>query len=305
MSNATFRTKKFVMKTITLLLLLLLPCLGVAQSDSLVPQQSVVPLPPGQSLKPIEFREIPYQYTTSSTSTYGGRRHTSYNTHTGIQRIYTYDGIDVVDPETTLWPTLLAVNDPDVARLRQELNTIRENRATAMTMGTVLMVPGLIMMGVGLAQNKEYRNLVAQQRPSYYTVMQPTTTYTTKTCGGWTGVTNKQGTIDWTCSTDFSIKYTGTDPPFSIQIPVTTTIPVTHTSAPAPVTVSDGKGLMIAGLASTLVGLIVFSSSRGDGPGTFLRAVQYYNRALKQPVSWQLLPYSSFGTAGPSVVVRF
>ena len=63
--------------------------------------------------------------------------------------------------------------------------------------------------------------------------------------------------------------------------------------------------LMIAGLVSTLVGTVVFCSARGDRSGTFLRAVQYYNRALKQPVSWQLLPYSSFGTAGPSVVVRF
>ena len=281
-------------------ILLLLPGLSVAQPDSLAPQRSVISSrPPADSLKPIEFREIPYQYTSSSTSTYGGRQHTSYSTHTGIHRIYTYDGIDVVDPEKTLWPTLLKVNDPDVARLRQEYSTIRENRATAMTIGTLLMVPGLIMMGVGAVQGREYRDLVAKQNAAYYSL--PTTTYVTKTCNNWSGGPNGTGSYQWICLSDPTISYTGVNstPPF------TTTVPVTHTSAPAPVTVSDGKGLMIAGLVSMLVGTIVFCSAQGDGPGTFLRAVQYYNRALKQPVSWQLLPYSSFGTAGPSIVVRF
>ncbi|MBO0934655.1 hypothetical protein [Fibrella aquatilis] len=282
-------------------ILLLVPGLSFAQPDSLAPQRSVIPpRPPADTLKPIEFREIPYQYTTSSTNTYGGHRRTSYSTHTGIHRIYTYDGIDVVDPETTLWPTLLAVNDPDVARLRQEYSTIKANQATAVTMGTVLMVPGLIMMGVGLAQNREYRNLVAKQNAAYYSL--PTTTYVTKNCDRWGGSTNSQGVYFWTCATDPSITYTGNYPPLSVQIPVTTT-PARPTSTP--VTVSDGKGLMIAGLVSTLIGTIVFYSSRGDRSGTFLRAVQYYNRALKQPISWQLLPYSSFGTAGPSIVVRF
>lgn len=258
------------------------------------------------ALKPIEFREIPYLYTTSSTSYYRGHPNTSYTTNTGLNRIYTYDGIDVVDPERTLWPTLLAVNDPDVERLRIEFDDIVARKQTATVMGTLLMVPGLIMMAVGEVQNQAYKKQAANQNTSYYTVMQPTTTYTTKTCFSWTGVGTSQGTTNWTCSTDPSWKYTGDSPPFTQQVPTTTTVPVTRpvTTSSTP-TLSDGRGLMISGLLSSLVGALVFCSARGDRPGTFLRAVQYYNRALEQKVSWELRPYSTLGTAGPSLVVRF
>lgn len=155
------------MKTVALLLFLL-PVLSQAQTDSLPPQRSVIPpLPSTQALKPIEFREIPYLYTTSNTTYYRGHPNTSHTTNTGLQRIYTYDGIDVVDPERTLWPTLLAVNDPDVERLRIEFNGIVERRQTATVMGTLLMVPGLIMMTVGELQNQAYKKQAANQNTSF------------------------------------------------------------------------------------------------------------------------------------------
>lgn len=294
------------MKTVAFLLFLL-PVPSLAQTiDSLVPHPSISsPLSMTASLKPIEFREIPYLYTTQNSSYYRGYRHTSYSTNTGLQRIYTYDGIDVVDPEKTLWPTLLAVNNPDVEWLRTEFDDIVARKQTAVVMGTLLMVPGFIMMVAGELQNRDYKQQVAKQNTSYYTVMQTTTTYTTRTCSIWSGSANGQGTTKWTCSSDPSWTYVGSSPPFSQQVPTTTTVPVTRQAASSPVTVSDGKGLMIAGLVSSLVGVVVFCSARGDRHGTFLRAVQYYNRSLNQKVSWELLPYSTLGTAGPSLVVRF
>lgn len=285
------------------LLIALLPGLCWAQTDSLAPQPVALPRP--DTLKPVEFREIPYQYSTSSSSYYQGQRHTSYTTHTGIHRIYTYDGIDVADPERTLWPTLLAVNDPDVQRTYADYNGIVERRTTATVMGTLLMVPGLIMMGIGLAQNRDYRNQVAQHNAQYYTVMQQQTTYTTRTCYSWVGMGTGSNTT-WTCSTDMSWKYTGENPPITQQVPHTTTVPVTKSySTSVNPTVSDGRGLMIGGLASTLLGCIIYCTARGDRSGTFLRAVQYYNRALKRSVSWEIHPYSTLGVAGPSLVMRF
>lgn len=75
--------------------LILAPLQLWGQSDSLRPR---VKPQSSSSLKPIEFREIPYLYTTHSSTNYHGRTTRSSSTHTGIRRIYSYDGIDVDNP---------------------------------------------------------------------------------------------------------------------------------------------------------------------------------------------------------------
>jgi hypothetical protein len=296
-----------------LLPLLLLPLLAQAQnqqkfdystqpqpsqpaSESPAGPPSVLPArPTTEVLKPIEFREF--------SDVWGNRSWVS----TSIGRIYSYDGIDVADPERELWPTLLALNDPDIERLRWEYNDISERRRTANVMGTFLSLAGLTMATIGGVQNDEWNRQRNDRQTAFQTVMETRPNYVTRTCNNWSGSSSGQGTTNWTCSTDRSITYVGTPPPFSVQVQQgTTQVPVTRAVLTQPrVTSPNGRGLIIGGVAAMLVGTIVYISPRGNRHETFHRAVQTYNRALKQRISWEFTPYTPQGLLGPSLVGRF
>ncbi|GAB4021779.1 hypothetical protein [Spirosoma koreense] len=297
------------MKTLFLpLLLISLP--GLSQFEN--PESLSIPKPYGDTLKPIEFREIPYTYTTSSTSTYNGRSHTSYSTHSGLRRIYSYDGIDVENPEKELWRYLNALGDPDVEKQRLSFDDIVARKKTASSVGAALWVPGLIMFCVGVVQATEYKKALAeqqQQQPSYYTyTTPPTTTYVSKPCSSWIGTGDGSGNYNWTCGSDPTLTYKGPYPPTEVKIPVTTPgqTQIGYTT-PKPTTIDKptGLGLGVAGVATMLVGFIVSYSAPGNQHSALLKAVQYYNRALKQKFSWEVRPYLHYGLSGMSLVGRF
>lgn len=276
------------------------PLYGWAQVSSPAANPQL-PTPYGDTLKPIDFREIPYTYTTHSTTTYRGHSHSTYSTHTGIKRIYSYDGIDVDDPEKDLWRYMNALNDPDVERLRLEFDDIVARQKTANAVGATFFYPGLVMLIIGCIEADAYKKALSQQ--SSYTTP-PTTTYITKTCTNWGGSIDNTGTYTWTCLSDPSLTYKGQYPPPSVQVPVTTP-GKTITSGPAIIDKPTGVGLAIAGTSCMLLGIIIRAATRGDQHSTFLKAVQYYNRSLKQKFSWELKPYTNFNYAGLSLVGHF
>ncbi|GAB3566819.1 hypothetical protein GCM10027578_16440 [Spirosoma luteolum] len=296
------------MKTL-LIGLLACPLFCLAQSESLIPGLRLPP-PASDTLKPIAFREIPYTYTTSSTTTDRGRSHTYYTTHEGIRRIYSYDGIDVDNPQQALWRYMLALNDPDVNQQHRQFNAIVAQRQSRATIGAVLFIPGLLMFIAGAVQAGDYKKAVERQRssttPTYTLPTVPTpapaTGPTLFNCGSWIGYNGS-----WTCySGPYSGQTVHTDPfaPTTTTQPATPATPV-PVSQSATITQSNGVALGVTGCVAMLTGLLVGMSGPGNQDGTFLRAVQYYNRALKRTVSWEMAPYSSYSHAGLSVIGRF
>ena len=278
--------------------LLIIPLFGWAQVQTLTPK------PYSDTLKPIDFREIPYAYTTSSTSTYKGHRHTTYYNHSGIQHIYSYDGIDVDNPEKELWRYMNALGDPDVEHQRLLFEDIVSRKKTAGSVGAAFMFPGIIMFLVGGLQAALYKKALSQQQQTYYS-SPPTTTYTSKTCNAWSGTGDNNGTYSWTCNTDPTLTYKGQYPPSTIQVPVTTPGKTYPTTAPATVDKPTGVGFGVAGLTAMLIGLIISGSASGNQHSALLKAVQYYNRTLKQKFSWELRPYQNYGLSGISVIGHF
>ena len=290
----------------TLLLLLAISPLSVWAQTETVHSGSILPKPYGDTLKPIEFREYPF--------TYGNRRYVN----TTLQRIYTYDGIDVEDPERELWPHMLALNDPDVQREHENFRRIVEGQRTGRTVGAVFLWSGIIAMSIGLVQANLYNQELTRQRNAWNPVsspgsitLPPTTTSSINACNAWIGTGNSDGTITYTCMTSGPYQgYKTTIGPNEVPaVQITTpgkTIPAPGylSSSPTEVNRPNGRSLII-GAISTLVGLIAYVSAPVGRSDSFLRAVQYYNRALKQKVSWELRPYSTFGQSGASIVVRF
>ena len=291
--------------------LLLVPFSVLAQTDTTL-------LPPlatfrADTLKPIDIREFPYTYTTHSSYTTNGHRHTSSSTHTGLGRIYNYDGIDVDKPVPTLTPVILALNNPDANQELAKLGEINDRRATNLGVGLTLSVGGLIMMIVGAAQAADYQKALNAQRQTYYAQPAYSTVTTTTpvyvSCSSWSGTTDpKTGVTNYTCITDPRI--TSTNPgigPYPVPGSATTstnTVYTPHNSPPASVNMSDGKGLLITGTIGMTFGLVV-ACLGGDGIDHFHRAVQFYNRALSRRVSWRLEPYSGFGQSGLTLRGRF
>jgi hypothetical protein len=227
-------------------------------------------------------------------------------TRTAIHRIYTYDGVDVDDPERTLWPTLLAANDPDVERLRWEFNDIVQRRQTAHVAGTLLTMAGLTMAVIGGVQNERWNEQRNAWQSTWQTVYETRPNYVTRTCNSWMGSTSN-GVTNWTCSSDRSLTFTGASPPFSLQVQQgTIQVPVTSPAlTQAPVTSPNGRGLIIGGIAAMLIGSIVFVSPRGNRHDTFHRAVQTYNRALERRISWEFQPFAPSTLAGVGLVGKF
>ncbi len=268
-----------------------------------LPAQTI-PLPLPDSLKPIQFREIPI--------TYGNRSWVS----TAIRRIYTYDGIDVQDPERELWPVILKLNDPDVEREHMAYQQLARRQRESGTIGAIFFWPGLVAFTIGAVQAGSYeRQLRERRNTGFQPPAQPVTTTQlvpdVLACGAWTGIGNSDGTTTYTCRSGPHQGYRTTIsgnavPAVMVPRPVTTTtaLPVGNLPTELP-NVPTGRGLMIGGAVSMCVGLIAaLSGPRGRGD-SFLRAVQYYNRGLKQKVSWELRPYSTLGMSGASLVVRF
>ncbi|AQG81036.1 hypothetical protein [Spirosoma montaniterrae] len=277
--------------------LLVSPLAVLAQTGSL-------PLPLSDSLKPIQFREIPI--------TYGNRSWVS----TAIQRTYTYDGIDVQDPERELWPVMLKLNDPDVEREHIVYNQLVRGQREAGTLAAIFFWPGLVALTIGAVQADSYDRQLRERRNNWY--QQPAQPVTTTqlvpdmtACGAWIGTGNGNGTFTYTCQSGPHKGYRTTvsgnaTPAVMVSRPVTTaaTFPVGSPPTELP-NIPNGRGLMIGGTISMCIGLIAaLSGPRGRGD-SFLRAVQYYNRALKQKVSWEIRPYSTLGMSGASLVVRF
>ncbi|MVM38919.1 hypothetical protein GO730_17520 [Spirosoma sp. HMF3257] len=284
----------------------LLYCLFIAplplwgQVDSL-PSQAAA------RLKPIEFREIPYTYTTHSTSTYRGKTSTTYSTHTGIRRIYSYDGIDVDNPKTELWQYMDALKDADVQYQHLQFDDIVARQQTASTVGASIAIPGLLMIIAGAIEAASYKNALSKQKTAYYqtstsTPSTPTTTGPTlANCSSWIGYA---GT--WECmSGPYAGQKTTTDPFAPVTPSPVPTQPIAQLGPPTTVDLPDGKGLALGGAAALLVGIIVGASASGDAGAALLKAVQYYNRALKQKFSWELQPYWQYNATGIRLVGHF
>ncbi len=298
------------MKTL-FLLLFLVPMSLLAQTDTTL-------LPPlatfrADTLKPIEIREYPYTYTTHSTSTTNGHRYTSSTTHTGLGRIYSYDGIDVDRPVSTLSPVILALNNPDANQELTIMAEINDRRATNVGIGLTLSIGGLVMMFVGAAQAADYQKALNAQRQSYYAQPSYSTVTSTKpvyvSCSAWYGSLDpKTGITNYTCATDPRITSTnpgaGSYPVPGSAVTSTNTVYTPHTTPPTSVDKPDGKGLIIAGTIGLTLGLVV-AVLGNDGIDHFHRAVQYYNRALSRNISWRLEPYSTYGGSGLTLRGRF
>jgi hypothetical protein len=285
-----------------LLALLLAPLPLLAQIDTAT---QPAPVRPRMVLRPIQFREIPYVHTSSSTD---ADNNTTHSSETRIHRIYTYDGIDVDNPYRELWPYLDALDDEDVHYQHLQFDDILARQETANGIGTAIALPGLIMMTVGLVQARAYQDALEKQQAITYNTPAPTpapvaTGPTIFNCSAWTGIGNR-----WTCNNGPFAGQTINYDPFKSVTPAPSVVTPTPTSSarmPNAVTLPDGKGLAIGGLVAFFVGIGISVSARGDAGSAFLKAVQYYNRALDQKFSWEMQPYSQFGATGFRLVGRF
>lgn len=284
-----------------LLMLIISPVLVRAQSESIIPGVAI-PKPQADTLKPIEIREYPY--------TYGSR---SYVT-TSLARIYSYDGIDVQNPAKELWPRMLALNDPAVNQEYITYTAMRESRSTANVFGGIFMTGGLVALIIGSVQAHDYQQALSAKRQAWYTassrlVTTPAPATITKTCSTWTGSSFGSGPTQWRCATDPSITYTGDYPPSSVQVPNPNSTPTVGFAPQPPIPTSvdmpDGKGLVIGGFVSMMVGTIIVMAGPRGTDDHLHRAVQLYNRALQHKISWRLLPYGGYGVGGATLLGAF
>ena len=276
--------------------LVVLPLRLVAQIDTLTP-------PPSSRntnlLKLIEYREIPYTYTSHSTTTSRGRTTTTSSVRSGIHRIYSYDGIDIDNPQHELWQYMDAVNDPNVVQQHQEFTDMVSRESQGTSIGVGLMVPGLLMLIAGGSQARAHQQAVTRQRP---TTTAPTAPVpggpTLSNCSVWTESGNH-----WACQSGPYSGQTISTNPFSTAS--TVTVPPVQSSTSSTVATSDGTGLLIGGTLFLLAGTFVMIGSVGNQDSAFLKAVQYYNRALKQKFSWEMQPSYQSGAVGLRLVGHF
>lgn len=274
------------MKTTLLsIFLCILTNLALAQSDS--------------TLKPIQYRE--------AVEGYGRNIHGT--------RIYSYGGIDVLNPTQTLRPYILAIKDSSATYEYQLYEKQMEKLSEKSAIFWTLFITGTIEITVGAIQKKNYNTALAQQRQNYYSTPPPVTTTTTPStptvpiceCQCWTGIGDASGTIVYTCGSNTSIKTTNPWPSPLITPSTPTTQPVSSSGPPTSVDLPNGNSWIIAGLSSYFLGTVFALSGISKlNPGFhFLRSVQYYNRALGKKVSWQLQPMGGFNFSGVRLVGKF
>ncbi len=107
-----------------------------------------------QPLKPIEYREL-------ATFIYRGT--------TSVQRQYSYDGVDIINPKRNLAPYLLALNDSATNEAYMQYVQIRQGK-------TVASVSGLLCVGIGLGIGSSYLHAIRQQQSVQFQSRQPFST---------------------------------------------------------------------------------------------------------------------------------
>ena len=149
------------MKTV-LYMLILTPLSLLAQIDTtLLPPLATFRV---DTLKPINIREIPYRYSIKGI------------VHTGISRIYSYDGVDVDKPATTLTPTILAIHDPDADQEIANIQSDMQKQKTANAWLIALESAGLTAMIVSIVQASAYKQAMDAKTRNNYTMPGTATT---------------------------------------------------------------------------------------------------------------------------------
>lgn len=195
----------------------------------------------------------------------------------------------------------------DVQYQHLQFDDIVARRKEAVTFGAFLYVPGLIMMIIGGVQASDYKSALSKQQTTYYqtsvsTPSKPAPTGPTlANCQSWIGYA---GTWE-RASGPYAGQMTNIDPFAPVTPAPVTTQPIVPARLPTTVDLPDGKGLVIDGAIAVLAGLLVSVSATGDAGATFLKAVHYYNRGLKQKFSWEMQPSWQYGTTGLRLVGHF
>lgn len=112
-----------------------------------------------ESLRPIDYQEF------DSFSRYGG---------TSVQRIYSYDGVDILKPNKELSYYLLALNDPATTQAYNQYVQIRNGHTVASVFGLLITTVGLGVGGSYIHAIREQQNAQFQSRGSSFGQSQPT-----------------------------------------------------------------------------------------------------------------------------------